>query len=154
MRLIMSGFMGLVLSAVTPAQASDLEGPGRFCGYSPIIDLLPGESVTPLQGGIHSGSFRWNGAFGSLEVHGIGWASPPNGRTVKRHSDQRPARFNEQKLKHSYQIAIWNGAQAAAYFRSPRPFTRDQITAIDRVMLYQEGQEPSGCKLRTVFSWE
>lgn len=154
MRLIMSGLMGLLLSALTPALASDVEGPGRFCGYSPIIDLLLGESVTILQGGIHGGSFRWNGAFGSLEVQGIGWASPPKGRVVRPLSDQQPARFNQKKLKHSFQIAIWNGAQGAAYFESPTPFTRDQLVAIDRVMLYQEGQEPTGCKLHTVFSWD
>jgi hypothetical protein len=134
--------------------ASDLDGPGRFCGYSPIIDLLPGESVTTLQGGIHAGSFRWDGAFGTLEVHGIGWAARPKGQMVRPLSDQHPARFDQKMVKGNYQIAIWNGAQGAAYFSSQKPFTRLQITAIDRVMLYQEGQEPAGCKLRTIFSWD
>jgi hypothetical protein len=146
--------MVFAFSELTTAMAADLNGPGRFCGYAPIIDLLPGESVTTLQGGVHGGSFRWDGAFGNLEVHGIGWASPPKGRIVRRRSDQSPARFNQKKVDGSYQIAIWNGAQAAAYFSSPEPFTRQQITAIDRVMLYQEGQEPVGCKLRTAFSWD
>lgn len=154
MRLTMSGLMVFAFSELTTAMAADLNGPGRFCGYAPIIDLLPGESVTTLQGGVHGGSFRWDGAFGNLEVHGIGWASPPKGRIVRRRSDQSPARFNQKKVDGSYQIAIWNGAQAAAYFSSPEPFTRQQITAIDRVMLYQEGQEPVGCKLRTAFSWD
>jgi hypothetical protein len=57
-------------------------------------------------------------------------------------------------MKDGYSIAIWNGAQGAAYFESPRPITREQLHAIDRVVLFQEGQTPSGCKLRTVFSWE
>lgn len=151
----MSGLIGLAFSALDPAIASDLDGPGRFCGYSPIIDLRPGESVTTLQGGIHAGSFRWDGAFGSLEVHGIGWAARPKGRMVRRPSDGQSARFHQKIVEDGgYQIAIWNGAQAAAYFRSPKPFTQQQIAAIDRVMLYQEGQEPAGCKLRTIFSWD
>lgn len=69
----------------TPAAASVLEGPATFCGYSPIIDLLPGETVTTLQGGIHGGSFRWDGAFGSLIVHGVGWAGRPNADPWSRH---------------------------------------------------------------------
>lgn len=34
------------------AEAGELEGPGRFCGYSPIIDLLPGERITTLEGDV------------------------------------------------------------------------------------------------------
>lgn len=80
-----------------PAKAGELVGPGRFCGYSPIIDLLPGEKVTTLEGGIHGGSFRWEGAFGSLEVHGIGWASRPKGRMIKAATGTRPARFAQRR---------------------------------------------------------
>ena len=39
------------------ANAGELQGPARFCGFSPIIDLKEGEAVTVLRGGIHSGTF-------------------------------------------------------------------------------------------------
>ena len=143
---------GLLLS--TEANAGELAGPGRFCGYSPIIDLQAGEKVVTLQGGIHGGSFQWEGPFGVLEVHGVGWASRPPGRIVKAGSGSRPNRFAQRRMKNGYSVAIWNGAQGAAYFESARPITREQLHAIDRVALFQEGQTPSGCKLRTIFSWE
>jgi hypothetical protein len=140
------------------AEADDkpvgLEGPGRFCGYSPIIDLTPGERATPLEGGIHSGSFRWEGAFGSLLVHGIGWASRPPGRILEPQTNKTPARFAQRRANDRYEVAIWNGAQAAAYFVSESPFTKPQIAAIRRVRLYQEGETPSGCNLRTGFAWD
>lgn len=152
--------MGLMLSAgclhgceITPAAASVLEGPGTFCGYSPIIDLQPGETVRTLQGGMHGGSFRWDGAFGSLVVHGVGWASRPRGRPVVVPSEGRPARFSQRRREGKYTIAIWNGRQATAYFESSTRFTDQQIGAIERVRLFQEGEEPSNCDLRTVLSW-
>ena len=67
-QLLVGVLFSLALS--TPSYCADLEGPGRFCGYAPIIDLLPGESITVLKSGIHGGSFRWDGAFGSLDVLG------------------------------------------------------------------------------------
>ena len=136
------------------ADASELEGPARFCGYSPIIDLLPGEKITTLEGGIHGGSFRWEGAFGSFEVNGIGWASRPRGRIVDGLTGAKPARFAQRRVDDRYVVAIWNGAQAAAYFRSDSPIGLRQIRAIRRVTLFQEGEQPSGCDLRTVFSWD
>lgn len=141
------------LTMGAPASAADLNGPARFCGYSPIIDLLKDESVTVLQGGIHGGSFRWEGAFGSLEVSGIGWASRPPGRIVSPQSGQRPARFAERRTEGRFEVAIWNGEQGAAYFRSDSPFTKQQVEAIKRVRLYNEGETPEDCDLRTVFSW-
>lgn len=149
----------IVLAAATAliatyADAAELVGPGRFCGYSPIIDLLPGERVTTLSGGIHAGSFRWSGDFGSLEVEGIGWASRPVGKLVTFPTGDRPAKFEQRRVEGGYQVAIWNGGNGAAYFHSPRPFNRKQVQAIDRVALYEEGQEPSGCDLRTIFFWE
>ena len=47
-----------------------------------------------------------------------------------------------------------NGAHAVAYFRSPTPLRPSQRAAIKRVRLFEEGQEPTGCKLRTTFVWE
>ena len=138
----------------TQASAGELKGPGRFCGYSPIIDLLPGETITTLGGGIHGGSFRWEGAFGSLDVHGIGWASRPKGRLVEGPSGTRPARFAQRRVDQRFQIAIWNGAHGAAYFSSTMPLTALQRSAIRRVTLFEEGQTPSGCDLRTVFVWD
>jgi hypothetical protein len=138
----------------THAAAGELEGPARFCGYSPIIDLLPGEKITTLEGGIHAGRFRWDGAFGSLDVSGIGWASRPGGRIVEAQSGARPARFAERRTDGRYVVALWNGAQGAAYFSSSSPLTSEQMRAIGRVTLFQEGQSPTGCDLRTVFSWE
>ena len=147
--IVLSWFLMLV----TPAAASELEGPARFCGYSPIIDLQPGETITTLDGGIHGGSFRWDGAFGSLVVKGIGWASRPKGRLVVEPSEGSHGRFAQRKQDGKYVIAIWNGRQGAAYFESPTRFTDLQRAAIERVRLFQEGEEPSGCDLRTVFVW-
>lgn len=138
----------------TSAIAADIEGPGRFCGYSPIIDLLPGEKVTILEAGIHLGSFRWEGAFGSLDVTGVGWAGRPKGRVVKTQTSTKPARFASRRVDRGYQIAIWNLAHGAAYFTSPAPFTASQMEAISRVSLFEEGQTPLGCDLRTMFSWD
>ncbi|WP_223262633.1 hypothetical protein [Sphingobium sp. SCG-1] len=137
---------------VAPANAGDIVGPGRFCGYSPIIDLRDDEKVTTLEGGIHGGSFRWEGAFGTLEVHGIAWASRPKGRIVKARSSNGPARFAQKRVDRLYQIAIWNGEHGAAYFKSPNPFTQPQLDAINRVELFEEGQTPSNCRWRTIFS--
>lgn len=154
------GNLSLSLSLVTvslcagPLKAGELAGPARFCGYAPIIDLLPGEKVTTLEGGIHSGSFRWEGAFGSFEVDGIGLAARPKGRMLNPPTADRPARFAQRPTKKGYQVAIWNGANGAAYFTSPTPFRAPQLAAIDRVRLFEEGQEPNGCKLRTIFVWE
>ena len=147
------GAIAFALLAST-AQAAELEGPARFCGYSPIIDLLAGERITTLEGGIHGGSFRWDGPFGSLEVHGIGWASRPPGRIAVRERGDRPARFAQRRVDGEYVVAIWNGANGAAYFRSASPITRSQMRAIGRVTLFEEGQTPTGCDLRTAFSWE
>jgi len=152
--LPVAGLLALTLALSARAHAADLKGPARFCGYSPIIDLLPGETVTTLAGGMHAGSFRWQGAFGTLQVNGIGWASRPKGRIARPLSASRPARFAQRRDDGSYQVAIWNGAHGAAYFTSPRPLSAAQLTAIDRVTLFEEGQDPSGCDLRTVFSWE
>jgi hypothetical protein len=131
-----------------------LSGPARFCGYSPIIDLEPSEQIETLEGGIHGGSFRWTGNFGSLDVAGIGWASKPPGRTAQQRTSKGLFRFQQLRRNGKYAVAIWNGRQGAAYFSSPRPLTKLQLAAIDRVDLYQEGEEPQGCKLRTIFSWE
>ncbi|WP_338504883.1 hypothetical protein V6R86_12510 [Sphingomonas kaistensis] len=135
------------------ASAAELAGPGRFCGYSPIIDLRAGEKVVTLEGGIHGGTFRWEGSFGALDVHGIGWASRPPGRIVTAASEQGPFRFAQRRTKTGYRVALWNGAQGAAYFESPRPISTEQLQAIDRVASFQEGETPSGCNLRTIFSW-
>lgn len=154
MKIITLSLVVLAGVVAAPASAGELAGPGRFCGYSPIIDLLEGEEVTTLQGGIHGGSFRWDGAFGSLEVNGIGWASRPKGRIASEQTDTRPARFAQRRTDGRYQIAIWNGRHGTAYFNSPNRFTRQQIEAIERVRLFEEGETPEGCNLRTVFSWE
>lgn len=154
MRIMIAAVMGLLASVTSSANASSIVGPGRFCGYSPIIDLRDGEKVTTLEGGIHGGSFRWEGAFGTLEVHGVGWASRPRGRIVKARSSNNLARFAQKRVEGLYHIAIWNGEHGAAYFTSPKSFTRPQLDAIDRVELFEEGQSPSNCKLRTIFSWE
>jgi hypothetical protein len=141
------------LSVATPCEAADLRGPARFCGYAPIIDLLRDESVTTMGGGIHGGSFRWNGKFGSLIVHGIGWARRPDGESAEPGSNSRPAVFKQRRVSDGYEIAIWNGAHGAAYFNSAKPFTPRQLEAIRRVTLFEEGETPSNCKLRTTFDW-
>jgi hypothetical protein len=137
------------------APPSDWAGPGRFCGYSPIIDMIRGERIETLSGGIHGSSFRWTGRFGTLEVHGIGWASKPGGRMLSRRTAKGNYIFAEQIADNGYVVAIWNGEHGAAYFSSSEPMTRQDYAAIDRVALFNEGEEPQGCKYRTVFGgWE
>lgn len=143
-----------VLLSSAPAVAAELEGPARFCGYSPIIDLLPGEKVSTLHNGIHGGSFRWEGRFGALEVRGVGWASRPKGRMTIPPTRSKPAVFAQRREDDRYVIAIWNGANGAAYFVSDRPLTGPQRKAIGRVNLFEEGETPSGCSLRTMFVWD
>jgi hypothetical protein len=156
--LMKVGLRGLAWAALlalpSAAHASEMEGPGRFCGYSPIIDMQPGERVVVLAGGMHGGTFRWSGDFGTLEVHGIGWASKPRGKVAVRRNAKGHVRFAQRPVDGEYVVALWNGAAGAAYFRSQRPFTAAQLAAIDRVDLFEEGQEPEGCQLRTIFSWE
>jgi len=137
-----------------PAAASELKGPARFCGYSPIIDLLPGERVETLSGGIHSGTFRWTGDFGTLGVTGIGWAGEPKGEVAVDKNAKGHVRFKQRRTDGAYMVAIWNGANGAAYFSSDKPITEPQLAAIDRVDLFEEGQETEGCNLKTIFSWE
>jgi hypothetical protein len=140
-----------VMLISAPVEASELVGPGRFCGYAAIIDLLPGEKIAPLEGGMHGGSFLWTGRFGSLKVVAIGWASRPKGRTIEAATSTRPARFTPRRESGRYEVAIWNGSHGAAYFISSRPITAMQSEAIGRVALFEEGQEPPGCELRTLF---
>ncbi|MBI1685889.1 hypothetical protein [Caulobacter hibisci] len=155
--LIGASAVALLLTAqamAAQAQAGELAGPGRFCGYSPIIDLLPGEKVTTLQGGAHAGTFRWEGPFGVLEVSGSGWGARPPGAIVRRLSKTEPARFAQRRDHGRHVVALWNGGYGAAHFSSDKRLTKAQIAAIDRVRLFQEGETPSGCDLRTVFSWD
>lgn len=69
-------------------------------------------------------------------------------------SGDKPAIFAPRRVKKGYQVAIWNGAHATAYITSSSPFREAQMAAIKRVRLFEEGQEPSGCTLRTIFVWE
>jgi len=151
MRTLAAGAF-LALAVATQACAGELVGPGRFCGYSAIIDLAPEEKVTTLAGGVHGGDFRWEGPFGSLDVYGTGWASRPKRRMVSPPSGAKPARFAEQRVDGRYEVAIWNGAHGAAYFRSTSPLTPSQLAAIGRIVLFEEGETPSGCNLRAGFS--
>lgn len=146
--------IAVVALCASPADGAELKGPGRFCGFSPIIDLNAGERIVTLEGGIHSGRFRWEGAFGTLEVDGIGWAAEPRGRKMKARTTGGHIRFAQKKVGSSYEVAIWNGRQGAAYFQSARPLTTAQLTAIDRVILFQEGEDPGRCNLKTIFSWD
>ena len=154
MKSMYSAVVSILLAFPLPVLATDLEGPARFCGYAPIIDLLPGEKIVTLEGGIHSGSFRWEGGFGSFDVRGIGWASPVKGRMLNPPTADKPAIFAQRRVKKGYEVAIWNGAHATAYFVSSSRMEAAQMAAIKRVRLFEEGQEPSGCKLRTIFAWE
>lgn len=141
------------LAIATHSYGADISGPGRFCGYAPIIDLRSGEDITVLQSGIHAGSFRWKGAFGSLDVWGSGWAQPPAGAVAAAAIGDAPMRFKPTRMGTVYRIAIWNGLHGVAYFSSARPLTAPQVEAIKRVRLFEEGEAPSDCDLRTVFSW-
>ncbi len=120
----------------------------------PIIDLREGERIVTLQGGIHGGTFRWEGPWGVMTVDGVGWASRPPGRALPTRTPGDAIRFAERQDEDGRVVALWNGRQGAAYFRTKGRFTPARIAAIDRVRLFQEGEEPEGCKLRTVFSWE
>lgn len=153
-RLLVASVLLFSLCWTKGAQAGELKGPGRFCGYSPIIDLLEGERVVTLEGGIHGGTFLWEGLFGSLKVSGIGWAGRPRGAMVRRPTTRGHARFRQRLGEDGFTVAIWNRRQGAAYFSSPAPLTRPQLAAIERVDLFQEGEDPENCRLRTIFSWE
>jgi hypothetical protein len=145
----------VLFSAPVPAFAGELIGPGRFCGYAPVIDLAEGERIVTLSGGIHGGAFEWHGEFGVMTVRGIGWASKPSGRMLAQPTSKGHAVFRERRDDGRFVVAIWNHENGAAYFSSARKFTEAQLTAIDRVDLFDETKpEPSGCKLRTVFVWE
>ena len=136
------------------AKASHFTGPGRFCGYSAIIDLNEDESIETMSGGIHAGGFLWKGKFGVLEVLNIGWASKPPGVKKTNLTSTGQTIFLENWDDGKFQIAIWNRRNGSAYFRSPDEFSDEQMGAIDRVYLFDETEsEPKGCKYRTVFSW-
>ena len=141
---------GVLLVAATSSAAADLEGPGRYCGYSAIIDLEAGETVTTQSGGMHGGTFVWSGSFGTLQVRNIGWAKRPEGMRVRRLTATGQTRFSARKRDGKYEIAIWNRRYGAAYFQSDERFTESQFAAIDRVHLYDEWGKPEGCRLRTV----
>lgn len=66
-------------------------------------------------------------------------------------SSAMPARFAQRRTNGRFEIAIWNGAHGAAYFTSAAPFSKLQLAAIDRVALFEEGEHPIGCDLRTDF---
>jgi hypothetical protein len=153
---ILHALRTLAMIAILAGASPDGEwtGPARFCGYSPIIELREGEAIKTSGGGIHGGQFRWTGEFGTLEVSGIGWASKPKGRQLPDPTGTGQIRFAERRTKGDFVIAISNGRQGAAYFKSPRRFTSAQIAAIDRVGLFQEGEEPDGCDYRTIFVWQ
>lgn len=158
---MVSPLFSILLAALSGAADSEsaakpgvLVGPGRFCGYSPIIDLLPGERVVLLDGGIHGGRFRWEGQFGTLRVSGIGWAARLQGDIEKSAPNGEIVKFRQVKEDGRYRVAIWNQRHGAAYFSSRAPLTERQLAAIDRVDLFEEGEEPKGCELRTVFSWD
>lgn len=144
----------LALFAGAPAAASELRGPGRFCGYSAIIDLAADERVVTLQGSIHSGSFRWEGAWGGMTVSDSELASPGNGKIAVERTAGGATRVAERRDGTRHVVAIGNGRSAAAWFSSDKPFTAAQLSAIDHVRLFGDGQAPDGCNLRTVFVWE
>ncbi len=154
-RLARTATLAALIAVSSPASAGELIGPGRFCGYSPIIDLIYGERIVTLEGGIHGGTFDWHGSFGTLNVLGLGWAGKPKGRMRANLTQMGHAMFQPRKEDGQFVVAIWNKANGAAYFRSPTQFTKAQLKAIERVDLFDEATpEPKGCKLRTVFSWE
>ena len=147
--------MALLMVDTSAANASALVGPGRFCGYAPIIDLIGGERIVLLQGGIHGGTFEWHGSFGVLKVHGIGWAAKPQGHMKIKPTRHGHMLFAQRKVDGEYVVAIWNRANGSAYFSSPTKITKAQLAAIDRVDLFDETQRaPKNCMLRTVFSWD
>ena len=90
-----------------------------------------------------------------LDVRGIGWGARPNGQIVEARTSTRPARFAQRRDEDGrYVVALWNGGHGAAYFSSAAPLTARQMKAIRRVTLFEEGETPPDCGLRTIFSWE
>lgn len=141
------------LALFLTAQKADarFDGPGRFCGYSVVLDLQRGENIEAMSLGIHSGNFVWSGSFGRLEVSNVGWARKPEGvleGTRKGLTTFRIERAGREGL------ALWNGRAGAAYFFGSGRITAEQRAAIDRVYLIDElSDEPQGCRYRTIFSW-
>lgn len=130
------------------------EGPGRFCGYAAIIELRSGERIIPTQGGIHGGTFEWQGAFGKLEVVNIGWAAKPREEPMPARTGTGQTQFPEVLGKDGHSKKIWDRANGVAIFTSDAPLTAAQLEAIDRVGLFTEGERPENCKYGTVFSWD
>jgi hypothetical protein len=143
--------LGADASASEPNDYS-FEGPGRFCGYSAIIDLRQGETISNMEGGIHGASFAWSGAFGRFDIRANGWAAPPSSSVVM----VRPDGVRElatRRSKGHYQTTLWNGRQGVVSFTTDRRPTAAQMAAMRRVSLFQEGEEPSECRYRMTFSW-
>ena len=112
------------------------------------------ERIVPLQAGIHSANFSWEGDFGEMEVRAIGWASEPKGRKIDKMTGKGHVRYAERKVDDGYSVAIWNGKKGAVYFNSPRRITAAQYAAIDRVDMFDEAEpDPENCKYRMFFSW-
>jgi hypothetical protein len=146
-----AGFLtgGALLVAAAGATAADLEGPARYCGYSAIIDLAPGEAVTAQSGGMHGGWFEWSGSFGTLQVRNNGFAKRPEGTRFRELTTTGQTRFHPTRKDGKYRIALWNRRYGTAYFQSDERFTESQLAAIDRVHLYDEWSKPEGCSFRT-----
>jgi len=143
-----------MLAAGDPAAAHALHGPGRFCGYSTVIDLRADERVVTLEGSIHSGSFRWEGPWGHMTVRDSEIASPGHRKVAVERTPGGAIRLAERRDGNGYVVAIGNGRSAAAWFSNDTRFTAAQLAAIDRVTLFADGQQPERCDLRTVFVWE
>ena len=152
---ILTALVGSCLAAPAAAEESEgFKGPGRFCGYSAIIDLRAGERIIPTGGGIHGGAFIWRGSFGELEVMNLGWAAEPTEEPMPYRTGTGQTQFPEVFQDGRYLKRIWDRAHGTATFRSKRPLTKGQLAAIDRVGLFTEGGAPENCNYRTVFSWD
>lgn len=153
MRFLLSMLIMLLFFPAQSAWAGEISDSGRFCGYSVIIDLQDGETISTIDGGIHSGTFNWKGSFGELLVMNSEISSPDDAPLLK-HNSFGHGIYDLGLVEAEYTLAIWNGKSAAAFFYSDTPYTQEQIEAIERVDLFDETiGRPENCNLSTVFHW-
>ncbi|WP_336925740.1 hypothetical protein [Altererythrobacter palmitatis] len=149
--LALAGLLVAGCAHSSEGNKSIFTGPAKFCGYATVIALREGETITPQEGGIHSGRYVWDGEFGRLEVQEIGWAAAPVEAPMQERTAAGMIQFAERKDGFRFVQMIWNGEHGVASFISPRRFSRQQIDAVGRVTLFNEGQRPQDCEYNFLF---
>jgi hypothetical protein len=151
---------GAILAALAAAGAAASDkpwtGPGRFCGYATVIDLLPAESIGERELGIHGAQYLWISDRGAVRIQEINWAAEPRpvARRLGTVNDAELVALGRKSKLGRY--ALWNGDHLAAYFTSSAVRSdTDALHIARRLMLVDHaGAKGEGCKYRILFSWD